>query len=154
MTLLTIVTTAPPLKSALGGISISASGETPLAGERRRFGAHRVMPPVIVTLDRDGRLGHCLNSPIVTTRAAALMIVRLAPAPTSLTLTSIVRAVVRAGADPVVSPSSAAARAGASCVYGQPLDRRSALPRGRLKQGREAPPSQASAAQACRHRPN
>jgi hypothetical protein len=93
MTLLAIVTVAPPLKSALGGISTpppaAKTPSWPVNGVDS--GLDRVMPLVIVTPSIE-TVGSTTapNSPIVTTGPPPLMIVRLAPAPTSLTLTSIV----------------------------------------------------------------
>ena len=93
MTLFAIVTVAPPLKSALGGISTpppaAKTPSWPVNGVDS--GLDRVMPPVIVTpsIETVGS-DEAPNSPIVSTGPPPLMIVRLAPAPTSLTLTSIV----------------------------------------------------------------
>src|SRR6266849_4676362 len=103
MTLLVIVTVAPPPnssaahgppRSVLGGTSMP-----PPAAHTPSFPAHgtdsgleRVTPPVIVTppIETVGSLAAKIW-PIVITGPPPLMIVRPGPAPTSLTLLSIVK---------------------------------------------------------------
>src|SRR5262245_40377398 len=125
MTLFAMVTLAPPLKSALGGISTPPPAATtpswPVNGSDS--GLDRVMPSVIVTPSME-TVGsdEAPYSPIVTTGPPPLMTVLLAPAPTSLTLTSTVNPPSYVpGPILIVSPLWAAASAGASCVYAQPL---------------------------------
>ena len=82
-----------------------------------------VTPPVTVTpsIVTVGSLT-APATPIVSTGPPPLMMVASGPAPTSLTLTSIVTPPAYVpGPIVTVSPLWAAARAGASCVYGQPL---------------------------------
>src|SRR5262245_41795002 len=120
MTLFAIVTVAPPLKSALGGISTpppaAKTPSCPVNGSDS--GLDRVTPSVIVTpsIETVGS-DEAPNSPIVTTGPPPLMTVLLAPAPTSLTLASTVTPPSYVPAPIlIVSPSWAAASAGASCV--------------------------------------
>src|SRR6266516_4357680 len=80
-------------------------------------------PPVTVTpsIVTVGSLA-ASATPIVSTGPPPLMAVAPGPAPASLTLTSIVTPPAYVpGPIVIVSPLWAAARAGASCVYGQPL---------------------------------
>src|SRR5262245_48009941 len=115
MTLFAIVTVAPPLKSAFGGISTpppaAKTPSCPVNGVDS--GLERVTPPVIVTpsIETVGS-SEAPNSPIVSTGPPPLMIVWPAPAPTSLTLTSIVTPPANVpGSTAMVSPPCAASTA-------------------------------------------
>src|SRR5712691_9536750 len=125
MTLFVIVTVAPPLNSALGGISMPPPAANtpswPVNGIDS--GLERVTPPVIVTpsIETVGSL-EAPKVPIVRTGPPPLMIVWAEPAPASLTLLSIVKppSYVPA-AIAIVSPLCAAASAGAIWLNAQPL---------------------------------
>jgi hypothetical protein len=115
MTLFAIVIVAPPLKSALGGISTpppaAKTPSCPVNGVDSTL--DRVTPPVMVTpsIETVGS-SEAPNSPTVSTGPPPLMIVRPAPAPTSLMLTSIVAPPANVpGATAIVSPSCAASAA-------------------------------------------
>src|SRR5262245_17655143 len=108
MTLLVILTVAPPLKSAFGGISTpppaAKTPSRPVNGVDS--GLERVTPPVIVTpsIETVGS-SEAPNSPIVSTGPPPLMIVRPAPAPTSLMLTASVPPPANGpGSTAIVSP--------------------------------------------------
>src|SRR5215831_7291920 len=125
MALFLILTVAPPLKSAFGGISTPPpSAITPSSPANGvDSGLERVTPPVIVmpSMDTVGSL-NAPNVPIVSTGPPPRMVVNPAPAPTTSTLASIVTPPAYVpGPIRIVSPLCAAATAGASCVYGQPL---------------------------------
>src|SRR5215467_8872019 len=91
MTLLVMVTVAPPLKWALGGISTpppnADSWQWPTDP-----GVERVTPPVMVTASIE-TVGSVVapKDPIVITGPPPLMAVEPAPAPTIFTLTPIVK---------------------------------------------------------------
>src|SRR6266567_5052781 len=91
MTLLVMVTVAPPLKWALGGISTpppnAESWQWPTDS-----GVERVTPPVMVTASIE-TIGSVVapKDPIVITGPPPLMAVETAPAPTIFTLTPIVK---------------------------------------------------------------
>src|SRR3954469_7512767 len=97
----------------------------PLDGSRLPIAS----PPVTVT-PRIVTVGSLAApaTPIVSTGPPPLIVVELGPAPTILTLTSIVTPPAYVpGPSLIVSPACAAARAGASCVYGQPLSQTSGV---------------------------
>src|SRR5437868_122851 len=125
MALFVIVTVAPPLKSAFGGISTPPpSAITPSSPTNGMdSGLERVTPPVIVTpsIETAGSL-EAPKAPIVSTGPPPLMMVEPAPAPTMSRLTSIVTPPAYVpGPLRIVSPLCAPASAGASSLYGQPL---------------------------------
>ena len=93
ISLFLIVTAAPPLKSAFGGTSIPPPVATTLGASTQAIdnGLVCVTPPVTVTpsMTTVGSVA-APNVPMVMTGPPPLMIVRPAPAPMSLTLTSTV----------------------------------------------------------------
>src|SRR6516165_85151 len=112
MTLLEIVTVAPPLKSAFGGISTppprAITPSSPVRGADS--GLDRATPPVMVTpeIETVGSVD-APKTPIVSTEPPPRSTVEPAPAPVIFTLTSIVTPPAYVpGAMVIVSPLRAA----------------------------------------------